>query len=187
MTGPRSRALEALVALSGETPASVAAETEFVTKAGVVRQTTLYLTDMEIDVANTTGVSFGGTKIFTFPEGRILVLGVTATVGSCIWIDGTLEIPQTAGGDFSIGTTKPTDGTLTGTDVDLLPSTSIDPLSAGITGAALAASAQFDGTTTAVPVWANLLIDDADVGDGASDKMGITGSVVITWVNLGDY
>lgn len=156
---------------------------------GISQQTVLTLDAKEITVANTTGVSFGGAKIYTFPQGRIFVKGVTLkllTVGLGNAGNAT-PIAGTMGGDISLGTTPPSDGTLTVADVALLPSTSIDPISGGITGAALAAAAQFDGTTTPIPVYINMLIDDADVADGASDILELSATITITWDYLGDY
>lgn len=156
---------------------------------GVVHQTTLTLTDVPVTVGNTTGVSFGGTKIYEFPEGRILLLGATlADVTFDLTDDGNVTpIDDADGGDISVGTTIAGDGTLTNADVDIIPSTSIDPISGGVAGAALAASAQFDGTTTPVEVNFNVLIDDADVGNAASDVILVSGVLTLTWINLGDY
>lgn len=107
--------------------------------------------------------------------------------GEALCAFGNTPIDSADGGDVAIGSTAPGDGTLTGTDVDLVPSTSIDPISGGITGAALAATAQFDGTTTPLDAYLNILIDDADVADGASDVLQVSGVVEIHWVLLGDY
>lgn len=179
-----------LQSVADSTGVGVAGTGVVATETGnVVRKTVLSLTDVPVTVGNTTGISFGGSKIYDFPAGRILLLGATI---NGITFDLTSEdnvtpIATTHGGDVSIGTTAPTDGTLTGTDVDIIPSTSIDPISAGITGAALAASAQFDGTSTAKDAFLNILIDDSDVADGASDVILVSGTVTLHWMNLGDY
>jgi hypothetical protein len=156
---------------------------------GPFHQTILALSDVSVTVANTTGISFGGTKIYDFPAGRILVHGVTIDDISFDLTDAGNVTPilVTHGGDISLGTTVAGDGSLTNADVDLCPSTSIDPISAGVTGAALVASAQFDGTGTAKDVFFNILIDDSDVGDAASDVILVSGRVTITWSQLGDY
>jgi hypothetical protein len=156
---------------------------------GPIRRTVLALTDVSLTVGNSTGVSFGGTKVYDFPTGRILLLG---SIFRNISIDLTDEgnatpIDAADGGDMAMGSTPPDDGTLTDTDVDIVPSTSIDPVSDGIDGAALAASAQFDGTTTALDAYLNMIVDDADVGDGASDVLLVSGEVEMHWVNLGTY
>lgn len=174
---------------AGGTVGTVAANVSAVESGDLVRKTVLTMTDVSVTVANTTGVSFGGTKIYDFPAGRILLLGVTAAnisfgltdEGNATPIDGDM------GGDIAIGSTAPDDGTLTDTDVDILPSTSIDPISDGVDGAALAASAQFDGTTTPLDAYFNILIDDADVEDEASDVLLVSGTVTMHWILLGDY
>lgn len=157
---------------------------------GVLHKTTLTLANAVVNVANTTGASFGGTLLYTFPEGRILVMGVTANL-AVVWTDASSPvIAQDGSGDFSLGTTITADATLDGTDVDLLPSTAMtDPFVAGVGAAvgALAASAQFDGTTTPVELNVNMIIDDADVGDATNQDVLVSGTVTFTWVNLGDY
>lgn len=154
---------------------------------GTIHQTVLTLTATPVTVANTTGASFGGVKLYDFPEGRILLLGATANL-SFSWAGE--DIAADGSGDFSLGSTITADATLDGTDVDMLPSSAmLDPFVAGVgTGTgALAASAQFDGTATAKDLNLNIIIDDADVSDGASDVVSVTGTVTITWINLGDY
>ena len=159
------------------------------TIGGLVHKTTLTMVNKPVTVGNTTGVSFGGSKIYDFPAGRILVLGVTlASVSFDLTDAGNVTpIDATMGGDIAVGSTVAGDGTLTGADVDLIPSTSIDPISGGVTGAALAASAQFDGTTSPLDAYFNILIDDADVGNAASDVLLVNGTLTITWLNCGDY
>jgi len=147
-----------------------------------IHKTVLSLEDVSVTVANTTGVSFGGTKIHDMPEGRILILGAVLG-GVTVDLSSATNLDAADGGDISVAG----DGTLSGTDVNIIPSTSIDPLSGGITGAALAASAQLDGTSAAVDVYLNMLIDDADVGDTDSDVVLISGTLTLVWVNLGDF
>lgn len=156
---------------------------------GTVHQSVITLVDLPITVANTTGVSFGGEEIFSFPEGRILILGATVADVTFDLTDAgnVTPIEDTDGGDIAVGTTAPTDGTLTGSDVNIIPSTSIDPISGGVAGATLVASAHIDGTSAAISAFFNVLIDDADVGDTASDVILVSGVVTITWVSLGDY
>lgn len=152
---------------------------------GLIYKTTVTMADTPCVVteqgAGTNAV--GGVKIYDLPEGRILVLGVTAeniTVG----ID-TNAIDAADGGDVAFGTAVPgIDGLLDGTAVDLCPSTSVDPIT-NVVDAALAASAQFDGTATAKDVYFNMLVDDGDVS--ATHTNTISGTATITWINLGDY
>jgi hypothetical protein len=155
--------------------------------AGPVNKLILTLTNLPVTVANTTGASFGGVKLFDFPKGRLLILGSTADL-DFNWA-GT-DIAAAGSGDFALGTTISADATLGGTDVDLLPSSAMtDPFVAGVGRGvgALAASAQFDGTGTAKDANLNIIIDDADVSDAATDVVLVSGTITIVWGNLGDY
>ncbi len=156
---------------------------------GPFHQTVLTLTDFPVLVGNTTGISFGSRELYAFPQGRISIRGCTLKLLTFKLTDplNVTPIATTHGGDVAVGTTATADATLTGTDVDLLPSTSIDPISAGIAGATLAADALFDGTTTAKKAFMNVIIDDSDVADGASDLILVSGTLTITWLFLGDY
>lgn len=154
---------------------------------GVVHKTILTLASTPVTVANTTGASFGGLKLYDFPEGRLAIIGVTANL-SFNWAGQ--DIAAAGSGDFSMGSTITADATLGGTDVDLLPSSAmLDPFVSGVgTGSgALAASTQLDGTATAVDANLNIIIDDADVADAASDVVLVSGTITMTWINLGDY
>lgn len=156
---------------------------------GVVHQTTLTLSALEQTVVN--GTEYQSTKIYSFPEGRILVLGVTASLAPTTTsaISSTLNSGVT--GALALGTAAASNVSLTSTMVDLLPSTAfvtsttID-VSAAAVGAALAASAQFDGHTTAKDVYLNSAF--ATTGDVDADAtMTWAGHVTITWAHLGDY
>lgn len=156
---------------------------------GNFRSTVLTLDELPITVGNTTGISFGNVKLYDFPEGRHNFLGVQLNdlavglgdAGNVTPIAGTM------GGDVSLGTTGTSDSTLDGTDVNLMPSTSIDPISGGIASGQLAAAATvLDGRTTPLDMYLNMIIDDADVADGAEDVLLLSGTITITWVNLGN-
>lgn len=161
------------------TTVSAVETTPFVNKT-VVTMASTPVTVTEIG-AGTNAV--GGVKIYDFPAGRILVLGVTVA-NVAVTVD-TNALDNADGGDFAFGTAAPgADGLLDGTAVDLCPSTSIDPIT-NITDSALAASAQFDGTATAKDVYFSMSVDDADVS--ATHTNTVSGVVTIKWVNLGDY
>lgn len=155
-----------------------------------LRQTVLTLTSTPVTVANTTGASFGNLKIYDFPAGRIFVLGTTANFTSIVWTGQ--DIAAGGSGDYALGTTGTADATLDSTDVNLLPSSAmLDPFVLGVgrsnAGTALASAAAFDGTSTAIDAYLNVIVDDADVSDAASDIILFTGTITFTWLNLGDY
>lgn len=156
---------------------------------GVIHQTTLTLTDLAQAVTN--GTEYQGTKIYDFPAGRILVLGVTASIAqkTTSTIASTLNSGVT--GALAVGTATASSTTLNSTMANLLPSTAyttsttIDVAAAAV-GGALASSAQFDGTSTPVDVYINTAYaTTTDVDADATQTL--TGNVTITWVNLGDY
>jgi hypothetical protein len=151
--------------------------------------TTLTLNNVAQTVVN--GTEYQGTKIFDFPQCRINVLGVTATLQqkTTSALASTLNASST--GAISLGTATASATTLATTMVDLLPSTAFtSSATVNVAGtavsAALAASAQFDGTTTAKDVFLNTAYATTTDVDGDATQT-ISGTVVITWMNLGDY
>lgn len=157
-------------------------------QAGPFVYTTLTLADVEQAVVN--GTEYQGTKIYDFPEGRMLVLGVTATLQqkTTSTIASTLNASVT--GAISLGTATASNVSLTGTMVDFLPSTAftssatINVAGTAVT-AALAASAQFDGTGTAKDLYLNTAYaTTTDVDADATQT--ISGTVRIVWCLLGD-
>lgn len=155
---------------------------------GPMCQTTLVLNNVGQTVVN--GTEYQGTKIYDFPQGRILVLGVTATLQQKT-TSAILTTLNSGTGAISLGTATASATTLATTMVDLLPSTAFTSstvinVAGTAVSAALAASAQFDGTTTAKDVFLNTAY--ATTGDVDADAtQTISGTVVISWVFLGDY
>lgn len=137
------------------------------------------------------GTEYQGTKIFTFPEGRILVLGVTATLQqkTTSTLASTLNASST--GAIALGTATASNVSLTSTMVDLLPSTAFtSSATVNVAGtavsAALAASAQFDGTTTAKSMYLNTAYATTTDVDGDATQT-ISGTINLVFVYLGDY
>jgi hypothetical protein len=156
---------------------------------GLVHQTTLTLSALAQAVVN--GTEYQGTKIYDFPAGRILVLGVTATIAQTTTSALASTLNASSTGALGIGTATASSTTLATTMVDLLPSTAftssatIDVAGTAVS-AALAASAQFDGTGTAKDVFINTAYATTTDVDGDATQT-LSGTVVLTWINLGDY
>lgn len=157
------------------------------TTAGGVRRTILTLTAVAQTITN--GASeFTGTKLVTFPEGRILVLGVLATLTQTTTSTLATTITTGTAGAISLGSVTASNASLTGTMVDMLPSTAYtSSTTVNVAGTAvsapLAAAAQFNGTTTAIAMFLNNSI----ATNSADGTLTITGTIQITWVPLGDY
>ena len=158
--------------------------------AGLVHKTVLTLEDFTVamsDAAGTTG--YGGAKLYDLPEGAICFLGAVADLDltkSSAGIDDDWD------GDFSVGTdTAGTDASLSLTEANIIPSTATPQASGGVTTAAgqtgTAGSTVVDGTATALDVYLNLLVDDADHDiTSTAANIVVDGTVTLSWMNLGD-
>ena len=161
---------------------------------GVIHQTVLTCTATTITITDDAAVAqYGGVKVYDMPEGSVVFLG-------CV-IDGSLTAGVTGtiidawNGDVALGTATATTGaTLTGTEADILQSTAttlavtkVANCDAQSIATALteAGSRWFDGTTAAKDVYLNYVIDD-DVSH-TTGTATFTGTITITWMNLGDY
>lgn len=156
---------------------------------GPLVQTTLTLANVAQSVVN--GTEYQGTKIYDFPACRLSVLGCIATLQqkTTSALASTLNASST--GAIALGTATASNVSLTGTMVDLLPSTAFTSsatinVAGTAVSAALAAAAQFDGTSTAKDMYLNTAYaTTTDVDADATQT--ISGTIVITWLNLGDY
>lgn len=158
---------------------------------GAVHKTVLTLASTPLAVTSvTTGAGVGGVKIYDFPAGYIRVLGCTASLALAVetqgdFTDGTPE------GDVGIGSVAPANADALGTDAtddDYGTSTAftMDTYAASVSIPPEAAG-NFDGTSTAKDVYVNAFVDAADIDDGVTTNLLLTGTVTLTWINLGDY
>lgn len=175
---------------AGSVPSAVAATvvaTEY-TGPGGYHRTRLTLTDMPQAVVN--GTEYQGTQIYDFPEGRIFVQGVVATLAqkTTSALAGTLNASST--GSLGLGTVVASATTLASTMVDLGPATAFTSSAVvNVAGTAvspvLAAAAAFDGTATAKDMYLNsAYATTADVDGDATQTW--TGTIDIVWIMLGD-
>lgn len=174
----------------GFIPSAVQAYVSTVEKGdGVTHQTVFTITDLPQAVIN--GTEYQGTQIYNFPEGRILVMGSTMSIAQTTTSALASTLNASSTGALGIGTATASSTTLSTTMVDLMPSTAftssatIDVAGTAV-GAALAASAQFDGTTTAKDVFVNTAYATTTDVDGDATQT-LSGTITITWQNLGNY
>lgn len=159
-------------------------------RGGVVRQIVITLDGSTVTMADNAGVvAYGSLKIYDLPAGLLYHLGTTA---SLTFTRTAAGINADFDGDFGIGTAAANNGaTLATTEQDLLPSTATTQAVAGVatvTGKSTATEmAQLDGTVTAKDVYLNILVDDADHDvTGTPTDLTVSGTILITYVNLGD-
>jgi hypothetical protein len=151
-------------------------------------RTTITLNDMAQAVVN--GTEYQGTKIYDFPEGRIYVIGAVATLQqkTTSAIASTLNSGVT--GAIGVGTATASATTLATTMQDIIPTTAFTTstvinVAGTAVSAVLASPAVFDGTATARDLFLNTAY--ATTGDIDADAtQTISGTIVVSWVFLGD-
>lgn len=141
--------------------------------------------NVPVSVAGTTGVGFGTAVVGDFPQGNILLLGAVSYLKFST-VDA--DVQATFDGDYAIGTTPNADVSLTGTEVNIIPSTALGAATAGVSpevrGASTANGVIFDNTDGSLELNLNLLIDDANIS-GTGDMLA-NGRIHIAYVVLGD-
>lgn len=151
-------------------------------------KTTLNFNNVVVPIVDTGGANGGqgSLKIYDWPEGAIILMG--ALYNLTISRVGT-NIAANAAVVGALGTVAPGvgDAALTGTEANIIPSTSGTLVSgAGVLkGFNAAPAAPFDGTTTPSDILLNLAIPDA--GIAGNDSILVNGTVVIAWTDIGDY
>lgn len=175
-----------VVATVGAAAGSGVVATEY--GSGVLRHTRLTITALAQAIVN--GTEYQGTKIYDFPEGRIFVLGVVASLAQTTTSAILSTLNGSSTGALSLGTVVASNTTLSSTMVNLAPSTAFtSSATINVAGTAvapiLATGAQFDGTTTAIDMFLNsAFATTTDVDADATQTW--TGTVDFTWILLGD-
>lgn len=152
--------------------------------APIVRQRIL-VKNLAVSVAGTTGVGFGTAVAGDLPAGNILFLGAAAYLNFNSQADA--DVQAAFDGDYSVGTAPTADATLSGAEVDLIPSTALGAATAGLSPTARgvnATQAMFDNTDDSLEVNVNLLIDDANISGAATFLAN--GYIDLAYIVLGD-
>jgi hypothetical protein len=156
-----------------------------------VRTLLLTFTNVDIVLADEAGVvAYGSLKVADMLEGAICFLGAVADIALT---KSSAGVNDDWDGDFSVGTVAANnDATLTGTEANILPTTATPQAVGGATtsngqSTSTEAATIVDGTTTAVDVYMNYLVDDADHDvTGTACNLIMNGTLQVTYVNLGD-
>lgn len=139
--------------------------------------------------AAAAGVGFGNVALAAFPEGNVLFLGAVANLRfSALGANATNAIAA-FNGDYAIGSTVDADGTLSGTEVNLVASTALGPAVARVTPFARGSGATqvvLDNTARTLNMNLNVLVDAADITDATSVTLTVEGTLDIAYVMLGD-
>lgn len=138
--------------------------------------------------ATGSAVGFGSLAVEGLEEGNILLLGAVGNVGFA-GSGSDANLTDTWSGDFGVGTTPADDATISGTDVDLLPSTAIGAATSEVIAATRAANATqaiLDNTAGDLEINLNLLIDAANIVDDESVTITLSGTLHLVYSVLGD-
>jgi len=155
------------------------------TYSAALNQTTITLTNYSM-VTTDAGIAggHGALKLVDFPEGMIYVLGVIGDM-SCSAVTG---ITATGAVDMALGSAT------TLTDAETLGNANVDfvakvdetlTASAGVWDLVTNTPQTEDGHTTATDVWLCVAIENTSIT--ATGTMTLSGTIVISWVNTGDY
>ena len=158
---------------------------------GLLNKTVLTCTATPISIADDAGVAqYGGVKVYDFPAGLICTLGAVVS-GS---LTGYASLIDTFAGGVALGTVTATTGaTLVSTEANIMKEVDVAAATgevATINAESVAtvltesAASWIDGTTTAVDMYLNVVIDD-DAAHGAGTAT-FTGTITFFWMPLGD-
>jgi len=155
---------------------------------GAIHKTVLTLTALPLTLRDTEqGL---GVKIYDFPEGRILFLGATGSVAETTTSTLTSSLNTGVTYNWGVGSTTQANGTLATTEQNIVQTTNgTASATVNVAGAAsngVGVLTPLDGTTTPLDAFFNVGIAGADDIDGNATTT-YTGTVTITWMNLGDY
>lgn len=157
-------------------------------KKPIINQT-IRVNTLVTATAAATGVGFGNVALAAFPEGNVLFLGAVANLRfSALGANATNAIAA-FNGDYAIGSTADADGTLSGTEVNLVASTALGPAVARVTPFARGTGATqvvLDNTARTLNMVLNVLVDAADITDATSVTLTVEGTLDIAYVMLGD-
>ena len=147
---------------------------------GALRQTEFTFNDFYVTMTDAGTTGYAGSLIYTFPAGAILPLG---GVGS---LTVTASSGSLAGVSIGLGSTQNADNTISGNEENIMVESgtvTATTATALTVKQGTANTAVIDGTSTNVPCYFNI----NSTGDpGTGQTLKFNGTIVVTWVNLGD-
>ncbi|ALQ51915.1 hypothetical protein [Nitrosomonas ureae] len=142
--------------------------------------------DLEITVED-GAPGFGSAALFKLPEGNVLIHGAAGYVQLS---SSDADLTATFDGDISIGTGSDADGSLSGSEINLVASTSLGAATSKVSPVVRLVSATasngviHDNTANDLQFYANVLIDDAAIS-GEVDLL-LNGHMEVLYTVLGD-
>ena len=145
--------------------------------------------DTAIALTDEAGVvAYGGLKFLDLPAGAVAIHGATANLAVT---KSSAGVNADWDGDFGVGTvTASNNATLSSTEQNVIPTTATPQASSGATTATgqSTAAVYLDGTSTAVDLYVNVLVDDADHDvTSTACNLILNGTITVSYTLLGDY
>lgn len=157
-------------------------------KKPIVNQTIRVNSTVNV-VAAAAGVGFGSVVLAALPEGNVLFLGAVASLRFSAISANASNAIVAFNGDYAIGSGADADGTLSGTEVNMVTSTALGPAVARVTPFARgtgAVQAVLDNTAKTLNINLNVLMDAADITDATTVTLTVEGTLDIAYLMLGD-
>lgn len=160
---------------------------------GVIHQTVITCTATPVTISDDAAVAqYGGVKIYDFPAAALAILAASVNGALTAGVTGT--IIDNWDGDVALGTATATTGaTLTGTEADIMQSVAVSAGASDKIGIAKGTSVAtaltesgarwHDGSSTAIDVYLNFVIDDDATHTAGTATF--TGTITLTWINVG--
>lgn len=156
-------------------------------RAGIITQK-IPIRGLQItNIDGLTGVAWGTAVLQGLREGNLLVLGAVLDI---TLTEASANITDTFDGDVSVGSAPTADTTLSGAEVDVIPSTAMGAAVSSVnTIRAVSTSTEcgtvLDNTGGTLELNLNLLIDDASIN--ADDQvLTADGYLAVSYIPLGD-
>lgn len=157
--------------------------------AATLRRITYPVKNVTVNAAAAAaGVGFGTVVLGYLPEGNILYLG---GVSYLQFLTADADIGATWTGSYGVGTAADADGSLAGTEVNLIGSSSIaaataklSPVTRGVSAAD--ASEVLDNTASDLELNLNFVVTAADIADASAADFTVNGYVQLVYMVLGD-
>ena len=176
---------------SGTEVATISAAAASLTSYAGGLQTSLITFTNTVHIALDGGDRGEEVEIITFPKGRILIVG--AAIDATTTVNSNFEAHVNDEYFLGIGTAVAgADATLAGTEQDIIATTTIDTDSGNDLVTAWEADftsggdTVFDGTASAVKLYATMAIADTSILAGQSITNTLTGTLRVHWIFLGD-
>lgn len=148
----------------------------------------LRVRNLAINVDGLTGIGFGTVVLGGLPEGNVLFNGCVCYLTVRTSAGGILA---TFTGSYALGTTATADATLSGTEINIVPATTLTAATAGVSPRTRGASGAtesgviFNNTTNTLRTTLNLLIDDTSISANGQ-ACTVDADVFLSYIMLGD-